>query len=550
MPSHPTAPVCAPHQGTQDGLPAQPPDNIACGGLRTRKRPLTDAGPPAAGDQLPARVEVRRDSEGRYVPTVPAPDNRIHPDRYLLHQDEHRTTAYRLGRGGAPVDVASVSAVVWESLHYQPPGPVQRRPETPGCTPLVEPPQGLSGAAAGGAGTSLDNVQRIVQRRPDAERDRECRAWERIHRVVEELGRAADERDAAGRPLDAEACRRAAGRLSMCGMVLSTKQCAAAGCGHHGAPERYECGLWQLCPRCARIRSSARRQDLRRVIAELPRAAGCRWRSVTLPVRTDGELAGALATLSGAMRSIWRDILSWRWAELTDAAGNPLQPTRIRRGRGYYGRERVYEGEPGRWWRRRGRCAGAGAFRAIEFGPLNGNVHAHLLCYSPYVDQRVLSNAWSDLTGSDVVWIQSAERGRGLESALLEATKYLTKVSTVPVPALVDAWEALRGRQSTQLYGTMRGVARPDHLLIEWTCERCGGHHYLWRPVDQELARREHERGPPLQAGYTWVTMGAEAWTGGVSVDHAAFGTAASGQIARAAGRGGTATSGSRRHVD
>lgn len=221
---------------------------------------------------------------------------------------------------------------------------------------------------------------------------------------------------------------REAGRVAMCGEVVTQQLCAN---GHWSPKRRSMCDFPSLCPRCARIEREVRIEEIwaaAKKIQSKP-VIGHSWRSLVLTVATNGDFLKAYETGQAAWRKLWRNRL-----KLPNVA-----------------------------------CV-----RSAEFGPINGNFHFHVLYYGPYVDQGELADVWEDLTGgSRVVWVQSAENGEGgVEDAVREVVKYITKFETkdgsgvnYPDPErLVELWEALRAGGTRPRLFERLGLFRQDCL--------------------------------------------------------------------------------------
>ena len=416
--------------------------------------------------------------------------------RYWHKRADGSLRIYRVGAGGRLYDEHTVSqAVVRMALHH----PAMRIPHHgigrvyPSESP--QQPQKCSSRS-----TSLDTVRIIWRGRDPAERRQDAADWRRRRQIV-----------AALRVATSEHLRRrhryAEQRMSGCGVVRGQQQCARPSCGHKSGIQRYRCDIWQLCPYCARVHSRRRTSDLRDALDRhhyRVRAPGCTWHLVTLTVRTVGHYGEAVDTISRHVAALWRDVLTWRYTQV-DA------PTRVDdRGRLWYGRQRVLGGSDGTYWLRRDRERRCGAFRSIEFGDRTGNAHVHMLAYTPWVPQQVISQAWLEMTGSRVVDVRAVgERGRvarerlrgragwvDSDGAIREVTKYVSKTWTSDPVRAVELWDALAGHHVTQIYGSLRGLLRREGELF-FTCPECGGHQYIWIGVPYDVALDLHRRGPP-----------------------------------------------------
>ncbi len=71
---------------------------------------------------------------------------------------------------------------------------------------------------------------------------------------------------------------------------------------------------------------------------------------------------------------------------------------------------------------------GWGAIYVDEVGFNNTNLHAHILFYGPYLDQKIIASAWKEISGNQVVWIK--ESGTPGPQALLYILKYVSKAPT------------------------------------------------------------------------------------------------------------------------
>lgn len=170
--------------------------------------------------------------------------------------------------------------------------------------------------------------------------------------------------------------------------------------------------------------------------------------------------------------------------------------------------------------------------------------HQHALIEAPWIDQAELSEAWAELTGAPVVWINSirqhaADNFAGdVGAALHEALKYAAK----PHPAFVSRDDpavagellvALRGRHLTSTAGHLygQGLEDPDQerdLVLVWPpgeaaerpyhAPRICPHHgaaATWEVIPGTLRRDEctavEPTGPPgprRRQVYTWRPPG------------------------------------------
>lgn len=323
--------------------------------------------------------------------------------------------------------------------------------------PLIRSPLRLN-APTGRAVTSLDTVQKILRRAAADPRNHPLRKAEKPSKNNPfRSPEARDAADAAVRvDLVAELRRqgytREADRVEKCGTVLGVRSCCD--CGHRQAVQT-SCNMWQMCPTCCRARGRRMAAELLRHKERVPKVKGFRWRMLTLPLKNSGDAAADVRRLSEGFAKLWRSFL---------------------------------------------KKPGAAAFRGIEFGALAGNVHLHAVYYGPWIGQAELSEKWHRLTGdSYVVDVRAIEGNR---RGISEVAKYAVKLFAVPAPRAIEFWRAIRGKQTTQRYGALRGM-RSDNPADEFEidCELCGGTEYHYTavaPGDADALRKLlHTRGPP-----------------------------------------------------
>jgi hypothetical protein len=245
-------------------------------------------------------------------------------------------------------------------------------------------------------------------------------------------------------------------RINVCGTILGKRVCKNESCGHSEV-DTSNCNLYHLCPTCARIRSRKIAAELEAAVRSVKPVSGYSWKLLTVALKSnDSGPREALKKATGAFAKLWRNVLK-----------APL----------------------------------AGAFRSIEFGPLNGNVHVHCLYYGPWVEKRRLSEAWKRYTGdSYIVDVRRVDdKQADLAGAIQEVTKYVTKMADVSPPDLVDFWVAMRRRQMTQRYGVLRGMK--SEREIEDTpepCVKCGGVQFVYVHANWEVQCSPLSgRGPP-----------------------------------------------------
>ncbi len=251
-------------------------------------------------------------------------------------------------------------------------------------------------------------------------------------------------------------------RLGTCGQVLGEKVCADCPPSERAGRKVHKtfCGLYHLCPTCARIRSNALRRALERHVKTVKKVKGYSWKMLTLTVRTEpGRWESALRVCVDSFAKVWRMHL---------------------------------------------KAEGAGAFRAVEFGPLNGNIHVHVLYYGPWVKMSEVAPAWERYTGGSYVCevhaIKDKKTGKlaedeyNMEKAIAECAKYTTKMSEVEADELVRFWASIRGSHTTQRYGVLRGISTEKQIFETPMCEVCGCTEFFYFYNDPGFSKEE--RGP------------------------------------------------------
>ncbi len=122
-----------------------------------------------------------------------------------------------------------------------------------------------------------------------------------------------------------------------------------------------------------------------------------------------------------------------------------------------------------------GKAKGWGAIWCDEVGFNNTNLHAHILCYGPYISQDALAETWRQVSGHEIVYIKKAPK-RG-ETALMHLLKYVSKPPAND-PILVGELEvAFHGCRRIHTVGVFYNFAKedPDNKQSVWTtCPHCG----------------------------------------------------------------------------
>jgi hypothetical protein len=206
-----------------------------------------------------------------------------------------------------------------------------------------------------------------------------------------------------------------ADRLELCGRLQGFKEC---GNGHRKSLWVWRCEKRGLCPICdgKRTQIAARRYGVYAQLLQESKAgkrAGYRWRHLSLPIATRGDIPGAVAGCWAAWAKLWRHRLG--------------------------GTEK---GAP------------VAAVASMEISP-SGNVHLHVGYFGPHVAQDDLSRWWGDYTGGSFV-VSISDKGATWERVATEVLKYAAKPADTPVETLVAFWKAIKGKGRVRPYGALR----------------------------------------------------------------------------------------------
>lgn len=118
---------------------------------------------------------------------------------------------------------------------------------------------------------------------------------------------------------------------------------------------------------------------------------------------------------------------------------------------------------------------GWGALWCDEVGFNNTNLHAHVLVYGPYIEQRVLAESWRKISGDSVVYIKKAHVNG--PKALIHLLKYVSKMPA-DVPEIIGHLEvAFHKCRRVHALGVFYDFSGDDtdNIESEWTsCPLCG----------------------------------------------------------------------------
>ena len=126
---------------------------------------------------------------------------------------------------------------------------------------------------------------------------------------------------------------------------------------------------------------------------------------------------------------------------------------------------------------------GAGMLANWEVGTNGNKLHYHCIYFGPWVDQKILSSAWHDMTGdSFVVWVAAIKHNDGnWQGAVSEVLKYATKFYSEDKetgeriylsPSLTaDLFEALKGTRRIRAWGSLYNIGEPSERVF--CCSVC-----------------------------------------------------------------------------
>jgi hypothetical protein len=118
---------------------------------------------------------------------------------------------------------------------------------------------------------------------------------------------------------------------------------------------------------------------------------------------------------------------------------------------------------------------GWGGITVLEVGFNNWNLHAHILVWCPFVEQKQLARVWSSVSGNQVVWIKE-ERVSG-RRALLYMLKYVSKPPSDKASMIGQLEVAFHGSRRVFCYGLFYNFtgAQTDGEDSKWMeCPKCG----------------------------------------------------------------------------
>lgn len=122
-----------------------------------------------------------------------------------------------------------------------------------------------------------------------------------------------------------------------------------------------------------------------------------------------------------------------------------------------------------------GGVTGWGALAVLEVGFNNFNLHAHILAYCPYIEQRELARVWNEISGHEVVWINQT-RVAG-PRALCYLLKYVSKAPSDNPEHIGQLEAAFHKTRRVHAYGIFYNFTHgdPDGEQSHWLdCALCG----------------------------------------------------------------------------
>ncbi len=392
------------------------------------------------------------------------------PWRYIADPASGDVHRWRYEAGQVRHEPITLSAAAWRLLRQH------RGPAAP-ANPVV-----LNGPT-GRAVTSLDKVQKTLRRSEQRaakskRRKKSKKGFDRLDRDdLDERIRARVVAEMRRQHFDTQA-----DRVAKCGRVIGMRHCLDC---KHDEKVQTRCNMWQLCPSCCRRRGRQMAAELLQHINLVPKQhKGYRWRLLTLPVRTCDDHAAAVERIGKNFARLWRTLLSPKKKKSEPRAACECE------GRHSCGRDDRYPG--------------VAAFRSIEFGSLNGNVHLHVIYYGPWVDQDDLKHAWHAITGDSYVCYVQGVSG---VHAIREVAKYAVKMFATDAKSQVRFWKAITGKHCTQRYGALRhskdlksGIGKTESFKL--SCELCGSERYHYTAVERDGSvlgeSLRNKRGPPM----------------------------------------------------
>lgn len=124
---------------------------------------------------------------------------------------------------------------------------------------------------------------------------------------------------------------------------------------------------------------------------------------------------------------------------------------------------KVFEGKLTKEEQRRGRISyklhQLAMLAANEFGEAGKRLHFHILAYCPFIPKQTITDCWKAATEGEceVNWIERVDY-HGVEDAVKEVAKYVTKFTELEPAQAIKLLDVLKGNRRVRSYGTIRGM--------------------------------------------------------------------------------------------
>jgi len=241
-------------------------------------------------------------------------------------------------------------------------------------------------------------------------------------------------------------------RYRQCGKMVRD-YCPA--CGHKELKTR---SFWcesRICPECAERAEKKIFIATIEAMKSVPVASGWRWRHITITQkRVDYvPLTDDLEKLKGGLNRLRKFFCNKKRFKITVNG------------------KKVF-----------------GALGGIEFGPKNGMVHAHILAYTPFLDQDEIQS----VIGLGWIGIKEVKTEKGIKEVTRYCVDFTGKGDGLPSPDFMCAVaHALKGKRRIFTWGSLYNKIRirKEFDFEPKICPKCGGM-MLWHFT-------EYETGPP-----------------------------------------------------
>lgn len=220
---------------------------------------------------------------------------------------------------------------------------------------------------------------------------------------------------------------------------------------HEARALPFTCHL-RYCPDCERreqARKVAKYTPILKDLSENSDRAGWSLKKIdlTTPFRLDDPDAVEL------YQTAWEYFETWQQLLFQRLLASEMTPAERRRQRVDYSKH------------------GIGSLVSAEFGEQGHKLHFHAILFCPYVPKQMITDLWRTASDGDceVNWVRKIEY-HGVDDAVKEQVKYVTKFNELPPSLIVKLADVLDGSRRLRTYGLVRKAkkAEPEPCLCKF----------------------------------------------------------------------------------